>query len=288
MFDEFLEAAWNDHADHPQEVSDRLARSLHLIAAPEHVSPFVRVVTHVYGEHLGQWARGVDLLESMRSLPAFDGGPAAAGALTRSIATLRYCSGDIATLLPLCLEDRISVLATAASVFGGHNNTKQAIAVYGEALRLANAELPAGSPALRALAAGGNNLAAALEEKHDRDALETDGMVIAAQGALKYWKLAGTWLEEERAEYRLTRSLLQAGRAQEAVASAARCVAVCEQNCAPPIEVFVGHAVLALSCRAAGDAAQLAAARAQAVALFEKLPEDERQWAQSRLDELDA
>ena len=44
--------------------------------------------------------------------------------------------------------------------------------------------MPDGSPALRALAVGGNNLAATLEEKPDRDARETRGMVDAARAAL--------------------------------------------------------------------------------------------------------
>ena len=60
-------------------------------------------------------------------------------------------------------------------------------------------------------AVAGNNLAATLEEKPDRDAFETEGMLTAAQGGLHHWKLAGGWMEEERAEYRLARSLLQAG-----------------------------------------------------------------------------
>src|SRR5271154_2469369 len=52
-------------------------------AASEHIPPFARLLTHVFGEHLGQWRRGIDLLESMRRLPAFDGRAATAGALTR-------------------------------------------------------------------------------------------------------------------------------------------------------------------------------------------------------------
>ena len=47
--DAFLETAWNDHGDHPQEVADRLAAALHLVAAPAHIPPFARLATHVYG-----------------------------------------------------------------------------------------------------------------------------------------------------------------------------------------------------------------------------------------------
>ena len=94
-------------------------------------------------------------------------------------------------------------------------------------------------------------------------------MVVAANGGLTYWKLAGTWLEEERAEYRLTRSLLQARRPRDAIASAQRCIDVCARNDAPVIETFFGYVVLALAQRATGDAAAFAASRQQALALYE-------------------
>jgi len=285
-FDTFLETAWNDHGDHPQEVADRLASSLHVVETAEHIPPFARLVMHVYGEHLGQWDRGIALLESLRRVPASAGSAAAAVALDRNIATLRYAGGDASVLRPLSTEDRISVLALAASAFSGQNGMKCAIATYAEALALAEAGLPPQSPALRALAVGGNNLAAALEEKTDRDDAETQGMLVAANGGLTYWKQAGTWLEEERAEYRLTRSLLQADRPHDAIASAWRCIDVCLRNNAPVIETFFGYVVLALAQRASGDAEAFAEARQQALALYKQVPADEQQWCRSDLSEI--
>jgi len=107
-FDTFLETAWSDHGDHPQEVADRLASSLHVVETAEHIPPFARLVMHVYGEHLGQWDRGIALLESLRRVPASAGSAAAAGALDRNIATLRYAGGDTYVLESLSNEDRIS------------------------------------------------------------------------------------------------------------------------------------------------------------------------------------
>ena len=70
---------------------------------------------------------------------------------------------------------------------------------------------------------------------------------------MRYWRLAGTWLEEERAEYRLTRSLLQAGNHEGAVEHAHRCIDVCAANEAPPFERFFGYVVLAIAQSRAGD-----------------------------------
>ena len=111
-------------------------------------------------------------------------------------------------------------------------------------------------------------------------------MIVAAEGGLKYWKQAGTWLEEERAEYRLARSLLQAGKPDAAIQSARRCIEVCASNDAPAFEQFFGYAVLAIAQRAAADATGFAASREHARRLYELVPADERQWCESDLEEL--
>jgi tetratricopeptide (TPR) repeat protein len=287
-FDAFLKTAWNDHAERTDEVADRLSASLPLVTAPENIAPFARLTTHVFGEHLGQWQRGIALLEALRGLPAYAGSAAAAGAVATSIATLRYVGGDASALRSLAHEDRVAALATASAACAGRGDFRQAITTYETALREARDGLPAGSAAHRALAIGGNNLACELEQKADRDGNETRGMVIGAEGALEFWKLAGTWLEEERAEYRLTRSLLKARQPAPAIASAERCVAVCRANDAPPFEQFFAYAVLALARRAAGEHEAAAAAQSLAWQMYAQVPEDERQWCADDLAELDA
>jgi len=280
-FDAFIDAAWNDHGDRPQEVADRLVGSLPIIETPEQIPPFSRLVTHVFGEHLGQWANGVSILASLRALPAFDGSPSLAGAIDRGIAVLRYADGDMASLQGLTDDNRIAALATASSVFAARTDFARAIGAYAEALRLADTGLPTGSPAARALAVGGNNLAAALEEKAGRDSGQTAAMVTAARSALKYWRLAGTWLEEARAEYRLACSLLQAGEPGPAAASARRCIALCEANAADAADQFQGRAALARALRAVGDVAGSKASADHALQWFDRMAPDVRPWFES-------
>jgi hypothetical protein len=262
-FDAFLETAWSDHGDRPREVADRLAASLDAVTAPEHFAQYARIVTHVFGEHLGEWARGVGCSCCANS-------PLAAPRRHRA----RHRRAALRQAMPPALEalsrgDRIRRSPTSAFVLG---EFKRALDAYAQALALADAGLPEGSPALRALAIGGNNLAAALDEKRDRDDAETQGMVAAAQSGLDYWKRAGTWFEEERAHWRLAKCLLAAGRPREAVASAVRCVEVCDRNEAPAFERFFGHAALAFAHREAGDAEAFGAARRSAFACYEQIP----------------
>ncbi len=285
-FDDFIATAWRDHADHAEEVASRLAGARDLLDASANMPPFASLVTHVYGEHLARWNEGIALLESLRDLPAWDGNSEISRAIVRGIATLQY-AGDLAVApAPLATEDRIAVLASASSALAGQRKFQRAITAYDEALRLAARGLPAGSPALRALAIGGNNLAASLEEKSDRDAGETRGMVAAAEGGLTYWKLAGTWLEEERAEYRLARSLLQAGDHASATEHARRCVDLCIANDAASFERFFGYAALAIAQLRGGDETGFALSRQKALDQHAMVAPDERQWCEAEVNEL--
>jgi len=284
--DAFLETAWSDHGDRPREVADRLAAALPQLAAPGEVPPFVRLLTHVYGEHLGEWRQGVALLEAIGSRAVLVADTAAAGALARAVATLRCAGGDAAAVAALGREDRVAATAGAAAIFTGRADLARAIPALDDALRLADGGLPDGSPAIRALAVAGNNLAAALEEKPDRDGAQTQAMVAAARAGLRYWTRAGTWLEEERAHYRLARTLLAAGDPAAAVASAARCVDVCAQHEADAFERFFGHAVLAVAARAAGDAEGFATNRRHALEAYGRVPEADRRWCGQALAEL--
>lgn len=286
--DEFLKTAWADHGDQPQDVANRLSDSLELIQAREGFAPFVRLLAHVYGEHLGQWHVAVGLLGRLRALPAFDGSPDVTLVIDQAVATMRFAAGDSTALDALPLEARVSALATAASALAGRDQLLPAIAALEQALQIAEAGLPDGSPANRALAVMGNNLAAVLEGKPERDAMETAAMLRAAEAGLKYWKLSGTWLEEERAEYRLARSQLQAGKTRDAVASAQRCIAVCRRNGAPSFEQFFGFAVLALAQRSAGDWEASKANRDEAMRQLEQVPSEERVWCGVELAELSA
>src|SRR6187402_3122380 len=97
-FDDMIDQAWDDHAEHAQAVADRLAAAAPTIAAQAHFAPFAGIVTHVYGEHLGECERGVALLTSLRKLPAFTDTPAVGGIVARSVATLRFVGGDTAAI----------------------------------------------------------------------------------------------------------------------------------------------------------------------------------------------
>lgn len=286
-FDDFLAQAWAEHGDRPVEVGERIAASMHLVTSPQQVDPFARLLAHVFGEHLGAFDRGVALLESLGGRAVCDA-TSEKRAIALRIAMLHYAAGDRGALATLPADDAVNALATAASMLAGRNDFAAALAAYGDALQRCGSQISQGSPVARALAVGGNNLAAALEQKQDRTAVETDGMVQAAQAALTYWRIAGGWLEHERAEYRLARSLLQAQRASEAVAAATRCIDLCRTNAAPALELFFAKAVLALAQRQAGNEQAFACTRRDALEVYARVSADEQRWCVQELRDLDA
>ena len=288
-FETFISTAWDEHGDHPQAVADRLAQSIHVVANATHARRFAALVGHVFGEHLGQWQAGIVVLEALRAGAAAPTNAGDVDALAGPIAALRFAQGDPAAVAALPAEHRIAALATAATALVVQGDRARGLAAYARAVRLAEDHqpaMPSTSPAIRALAIAGNNVAVELERKAGRSAAETAGMIDAARCALRYWQRAGTWLEEERAEYRLARSLLQAGARDAAVASAARCVQICTRNDAPPFELFFACAALALTHHAAGDPGASTMARAAALAAYARIDPGEQQYCADDLREL--
>lgn len=284
-FDSFLNQAWDEHATHATTVAERLAaQGPARVIEEAQVVPLANLVHHVYGEHLGRWAEGLALLQQLAAHPACTG--TAVEALARFQASLALSEGRADERAAMTPSDRIRVGALAAANLA-ERDTPRASALFGEALAEAeHAGLDAADPTNRALAVTANNLACTLEEKTSRSAPEVALMISAAQAARRFWALAGTWLETERAEYRLAMTWLQAGDPALARHHAQQCLAIVQEHDAPALERFFGHEALALAEAAAGNARGRAAALAQANEAFAALDEADRGWCRPTLEKL--
>src|SRR5262245_11361375 len=227
-FDNFLEQAWADHGDKPEEVASRLDQGYALIEDASQVAPFARILAHVDGEHLARWNEGVARLERLRAHGKWREDGDAALVVRRLIAALQLGGGEAVTGLPAA--DLAHAHAVAASALAAQHRLPDAIGHYRAARAAAGAGLPDGEPAIRALAVTSNNLASTLEEASARSAGETETMLDAALAAREHWARAGGWLEVERAEYMLAKCHLAAGDAAGALRHARECVAICERK----------------------------------------------------------
>ena len=283
--DTFLEQAWNDHANEPAAVAERLPQGLALVHDEDGVMRLAGLAHHVWGEHLGRWPQGLAFLAQLAERGVH--GVAGAASLSRCQASLRLCSGAVDERAPMSASDQCRVSTMAACNLAGID-TARAASLLQEAEALVGA-LPDTDPGVRSLAANSNGIASTLQQ-HAKplDAAQRSLMIRAAQVARTQWQRAGTWLEVERAEYRLALCWLAAGDAAQALQHAQHCDSVVRDNGSLPLEVFFAAEALALPARAMGDSARHAAAVATAQQAFDALPVGEQAWCRVTLDKLHA
>jgi len=286
-FDTFIDDLWERHVDDSPTVARRLsAEGLALCREVAQVLPLARLAHHVYGDHLGQWAAGIALQQRIAALPHADG--AGRAAVQRFIASLSLAGqqGDLRDRLDAA--DATWATALAAGTLGSHDAARAGELLHDAVARFAAAGLPDEAPCTRALAVTGNNLAAGLEEHATRSDAERELMILAAQTGRRFWALAGSWLEIERAEYRLAHSWLKAGNAGQARHHAEACLAIVGAHGDVALERFFGHEALLLAARALGDAAAADAASTAMRSGFDTLSPDDQAWCRAALDKLAA
>jgi hypothetical protein len=284
----FVADGWRDHADDARGVADRLADGLALVTDEAQIPTLLGLASHVFGDHLGAWREGLAFFDRASSLPSFAVDGTSGQTLRRCTASLAL-AGDIEDARPgLPVSDRIRVAAMAAASLVDHD-VARATTLFTEALEQArSAGLAAADPANRALAVAGNNLASTLEQKVDRSAVDRDLMILAAQAARRYWEIAGTWLETERAEYRLAMTWMQAGDMAQAREHAQACLEIVEANGNVALEAFFGWEALGRVERAAGNRTGHAHSLAAAARAFEGIDAGDQGWCRESLTALEA
>ncbi len=285
-FEDFLNQAWNDHATHAEQVANRLADGINLVETASQIPQIAHLITHVLGEHLGQWDNGVQLIQKLKQVPSFLKDSESDKAITRSITSLELASGNRSSVQDLSVSDQIRVLAVTASALSEQKDSERAQALFRDALEKAQLGIQKDDPANRALAVAGNNLACSLEEKETRTAKDTELMILAAQTGRKYWEIAGTWKEVTWGEYRLAMTYLKAQDLTKALEHAQICLEIAQENNAPALEMFFGYEVLTLVEKSRKNSIGFAKALEQANSYFEKLSAEDKNWCKPSLEKL--
>lgn len=278
--------AWADHADAPDAVAHCLQTATPAPTTPAQVGALARLVVHLLGEHLGRFEDGRWRLAALEGHPlARD--PAARSELRVGRAALNLAEGLAAPMADLTSAEAVRAQSSAAAICVGRGQSDRALALIAAA-RQRLADMPEVTAAdHRPLAVACNNMA---WELHDRGAArstaETAAMLDIAAASRAHWSQAGTWLEVERADYGLALANLSAGRLDEALRDAARCVAACIAHDAPPFEHFFGHEALARVQHARGDNVARDHHVAAARAAFDRLGADDQGACRGALDAL--
>jgi len=287
-FDTFIGKAWDDHVNAAQAVAERLDDGLPLVGDESQLSRLADLAQHVRGAHLAQWRAGAAFIERLKSLPAYSPEGPSGQALKRHLATFALSADEAADLSALASPDRIRVEALAAANLVEHD-VGRALRLLRDAVdRAERSGLAASDPAHRQLAAAGNNVAGTLAEKTGRSAEERELMIFAAQTGRHYWAIAGTWLEIERAEWRLAHCWLQAGDLARAREHAQACLEIVAANNGAALERLFGWEALGLVERAAGNTTGHAQALAHARDAFAELDEGDQAWCAASIEKLAA
>lgn len=284
-FSTYLSQAWDQHATQTQDVALSLNNGIQLIENSEQVPPLAQLITHVLGEHMGEWKKGVETLQVLKKHHAVTKGSEAELAIDRAITGLQLASGQAENLRRFSSSDQVRILAQAASALT-ERDAGGAQGHFQRALEIARGGFEKADPANRTLAVTGNNIAASLEEKSALSKDEIDLMILAAQTARKYWEIAGTWLQVERAEYRLSMTFLKAADVRQALIHAQNCLKIIEQNKGEPLEAYFGYEALALAERARGNLLGYQNAANRAKENFEFLKPEDKPWVQESLNRL--
>lgn len=281
-FNTYLNKAWSDHAKDSQGVARHIEQGLLLVKTSDELGQLARLSTHVFGEHLGLWTEGLLFLTKLKNHSLAN--ESSNNSIKVFEASLNL-SGNLTTdFSQLSSSEQVRVLSISASAVYEQGRSEKAKEYFLRALDLAQSGLDKKDLAHRALAIAGNNLACSLEEKPQRNSNETELMILAAQIGRKFWEIAGSWTEVERAEYRLAKTFLLANKLENSFIHAQNCIEICKSNSAPPLEFFFGFECLALVEKAKGDKVGYNNAVQNMKQYFEHLSEDDKSWCKSELE----
>ncbi|MEQ1722008.1 MAG: hypothetical protein ABL930_02450 [Pseudobdellovibrio sp.] len=241
-FNTYFNKSWDEHGDDSLKVASTFPEGIKFINTAPQITQFTNLVTHVMGVHLGKTSEGISILQQLESLEFNNADTFLNIKISKTI--LSYVDSANLDLSGFSDSEKVRIVSTAASCFQGLDKILESQTALNKAVSLASV-LDAKDPANRSLAVSGNVIASTLEEKTVRSSEEVELMLLAAHVARKYWEIFGTWLEVERAEYRLAQSYLKARDLISSIKHANLCLTICEENKAPSLEFFFAYEAIA-------------------------------------------
>lgn len=278
-FKEYLANAWSTHETDSKKIADEFKLNFNLMDSEDDVMSMAALIVHVCGEHLGNWEQGIDLLKKLKNnAPIKD-----KEQMKRYVAILNLGNNPNISIEEFSPSDQIRIYSGTSSALANLGGLKNAEKLFDKAAGLA-VSLTKEDPANKALAIAGNNIAGTLEEKTERKPHEVEFMIRAATTARKYWEIAGTWMEVERAEYRLSQSYLKAGEFSKSLEHAEKCLAIINENGDVALELFFAYEALTLANKASNNEIGLKSSIYGMEMAFDKLGDSDKSWCKEILE----
>lgn len=264
-----LDDAQARHGDAPADVAAALLAQAPTLPIDAEGAEAIRLAEHVLLAHCADAAGLAAFVAALP--PAMATAEATAPSLQRLCWALGQVQAQPASGLPPAPPDalRWRALQNLVLALAGLGRCGEALALLAADEALGRAH--GGDEAGVAYASAANNVAGHLQAGDPRtDAAgdaprdpERDALMLqAAAIARRAWDSAGTWMQVERAEYRLALCHAVAGNGAAAVHHAGLCLAGCQAagDAADAVEHYFAHEALVRAHRAAGDTAAADAA----------------------------
>ncbi len=278
-FSEYLNHAWNIHPTESSQLLTEFKQHFNLIETEENVNDLAHLITHVSGEHLAKYKEGFDLVEELSRHPLLKDKKM----INRFMAILSLALNSQTKVEHFSESDQLRIFALTAAALAPHQETLRAESYLKTATERALLNLNKDDPAFRTIAASSNSIASNLEEINDLNLEQQNLMIKAATMARKFWELAGTWKEVERAEYRLAYSYKKAQQFDKALAHASTCIEIITDNGSDPFELFFGYEALGLVEKERGNPVGFKTAGEKMRSLFEQISPDLQVWCSDSL-----
>ncbi len=236
-FNEYLQTSWSQHTLDSKKIAAEFKENFKLMETEDDVMSMARLIVHVCGEHLGDWEHGITLLKKLKNNATIKD----KNEMNRNVAILNLGNFPDTKLDNFNFSDQSIIYAQTASALANLGGIKNADKFYRLACQLAEESLNKEDGAIKTLAMSGNNIAANLENKKHRNEKENELMLFSAKKARVFWEMCGTWLEIERAEYRLSKTQLQLENFEQALIHADNCLNIIIENKAAPLEAFFAY-----------------------------------------------
>lgn len=243
-FSDYLNQAWKEHGDQPQKVADNYNTGISLMTEETEIASMAQLVLHVSMEHLSSPKQAKTAIRSLKDLTVYDENGKSGQSLKRSDAIIDCLESGNEDFSEFSEADQVRIHCLVASLTLGMGQSEKSQSHLEKSLAIYETENDLGE-AIKSLAITGNNMACTLEEMNERDATEDSLMELAALTGRQFWEKCGSWVEVERAEYRLAKTYIQLKNSIKAFEHAQNCVAICKENKADDLEMAFAYECLA-------------------------------------------
>lgn len=245
-FAELIQNGWIYH----ETESDRLAAELENTSCKgltvAQISQCLQLSNHTIGEHLGDWLRARKFIQSV-----LEANPSSSK--DSSIACHRYVAEYMSGNQNASLRVELDALSSADPVLGTYIALKSMLAAalvgsgsWDKGFEILNAlnetatkhEIP--NSTIRTLAITNNNVANEFLSTYSPNERQREALLECAESALVFWKMCGTWLNEERALYLLSLAHANTGDLNQSLDHAQAALRVIQSNGEEPVdEAFI-------------------------------------------------